>query len=388
MPAVDRSVDPAPLDEAPPADERDRDRVVAGTLQAPWRWEELLVDAYVIEGFDRWRKRLPGLRHEFERKIRELSDDEPDSPRVAALQHHCAQLQHLEDFALPIVETLDAWRDAQPWSTWLDRLSELAPRVLRQPARVLRVLGELAPLGNVGPVRLNEVRDVLTPRLRTLTHEPPRRRQGHVFVGTCHAARGRSFRVVFVPGLAERVFPQRLREDALLLDSQRAAARGRSRRAPDARGRRTAAIAPGRRRRGRACYLSYPRVELRESRARVPSFYVLDIVRAITGSVPNYSDVADQANREGAASLAWPAPPHAADAIDDFEHDLAVLRPLLQQDAGRDGRRTRPLSGRSESRAAPLGHRSLAASPAALVEGGWAGHAVAKRRSARSPRIA
>jgi len=42
-----------------------------------------------------------------------------------------------------------------------------------------------------------------------------------VFVGTPHQARGRCFRVVFVPGLAERVVPQRPREDPLLLDDRR-----------------------------------------------------------------------------------------------------------------------------------------------------------------------
>jgi hypothetical protein len=329
LPEIERPEDPAPLDEAPAADERDRDRIVAGTLQAPWRWEELLVEAYVIEGIDRWRKRLPGLRHEFERRIRELAEEEPDSPRIAALQRNCAQLQHLEDLALPVVETLDAWRDAQPWSVWLERLTLLAPRVLRQPARVLRVLGELAPLRSVGPVRLSEVREVLAPRLRTLTHEPPRRRQGRVFVGTCYAARGRTFRVVFVPGLAERVFPQRLREDALLLDERRTALGVklpvRHTRADEERLQLRIAVGAATER----AYVSYPRVELRESRARVPSFYVLDVVRAVSGRVPNYSQVAEQANRAGAASLAWPAPPAPDVAIDDFEHDLAVLRPLL-----------------------------------------------------------
>jgi hypothetical protein len=341
LPLFDRAEDPPPLAEAPAADERDRDRVVAGTLQAPWRWEELLVEAYVIEGLDRWRKRLPGLRHEFERRVRELTEDESDSPRIAGLLRDCVQLQHLEDVALPIVETLDEWRDAQRWSVWLERLTTLTPRVLRQPARVLRVLAELAPLGQVGPVRLSEVREVLAPRLRTLTHEPPRRRQGRVFVGTCHAARGRAFRVVFVPGLAERVFPQRLREDALLLDDRRerldAGLAVRQHRADDERLQLRLAIGAATDR----AYVSYPRVELRESRARVPSFYVLDVVRAITGRVPNYSEVAAQALREGAASLAWPAPPEASRAIDDFEHDLAVLRPLLdarpdhRQSAGR-----------------------------------------------------
>ena len=51
--------------------------------------------------------------------------------------------------------------------------------------------------------------------------DPPARRYGRVFVGTPHQARGRSFRIVFVPGLAERVVPQRPREDPLLLDDRR-----------------------------------------------------------------------------------------------------------------------------------------------------------------------
>jgi ATP-dependent helicase/nuclease subunit B len=329
--APDRVEDGTPLEEAPRPEERDRDRIIAGSLQAPWRWEELLVEAYVIRGLDRWRRRLPGLRHEYEMRLREVAEEDADSPRIGALARDVGQLRHLEDVALPIVETLDTWRDRQPWAVWLARLGELAPRVLRQPARVMRVLGELAPLGNVGPVGLDEVQDVLGPRLRTLTHEPPRRRHGHVFIGTCHAARGRSFRVVFVPGLAERVFPQRIREDPLLLDAARrrldAQLSTLPTRADEERLQLRLAVGAASER----LYVSYPRVELRESRARVPSFYVLDIERAISGRLPNYSDVAERANKEGGASLAWPAPADAATAIDDFEHDLAVLRPLLRE---------------------------------------------------------
>ena len=70
---------------------------------------------------------------------------------------------------------------------------------------------------------LEEARDVLHDRLVTLDWEPPARRYGRLFVGTPHQARGRSFRVVFVPGLAERVVPQRPREDPLLLDERRRA---------------------------------------------------------------------------------------------------------------------------------------------------------------------
>src|SRR5437899_8084131 len=53
------------------------------------------------------------------------------------------------------------------------------------------------------------VRDVLAGELTTLAERPPADRYGCVFVGTIEQARGRSFGVVFLPGLAERIFPDR-----------------------------------------------------------------------------------------------------------------------------------------------------------------------------------
>jgi len=60
--------------------------VVAGALRAPWKWESLLVDSAVIGGSERWARRLNGLAAEFDLKIRELTSDEPDSPRIARLE--------------------------------------------------------------------------------------------------------------------------------------------------------------------------------------------------------------------------------------------------------------------------------------------------------------
>jgi CRISPR/Cas system-associated exonuclease Cas4 (RecB family) len=77
-------------------------------------------------------------------------------------------------------------------------------------------------------------------------------------------------------------------------------------------------------------WLSYPRLEIAESRPRVPSFYALDVMRAITGRIPRPRDLQTSAAAEGGAGLAWPAPERPDDAIDDLEHDLAVLRQLLQ----------------------------------------------------------
>jgi hypothetical protein len=331
LPLEDRAEDVQPEEEAEAQVQRgETDHDLAGTLRAPWRWEDLIVEAAVIGRLDRWQRRLKGLEHEYDRRLREATSEDPEASRVRALRRDLEQLRALRAFAEPILTAIADWPVSQLWGSWLLALEQLAPRVIAKPERVLRVLRELAPLSAIGPVTLREVRDVLTPRLSTLTHEPPRRRQGRVFVGTPGAARGRSFRVVFVPGLAERMFPQRIREDSLLPDRRRDAIDDalatQSKRAADERLQLTLAVGAASER----LYTSYPRVELNESRQRVPSFYVLDLARAIEGRIPPASSLVARASEAGGAALAWPAPAVAETAIDDFEHDLASLAPLLR----------------------------------------------------------
>lgn len=333
VPAGDRVDEVQPEDDLQAQAARDAtDREVAGTLRAPWRWEDLIVEAAVMGGIDRWQRRLAGLARDYRARLRESESEDPQSPRARALRRDVGQLASLQAFALPVLTEMAAWPAEQSWGEWLHALTRLAPRVLARPARALRVLHELSPLAAIGPVGLREVCDVLGPRLSTLTHEPPRRRFGRVFVGTPQAARGRSFRVVFVPGLAERTFPQRVREDALLLDHRRVSLSEELPRQPSRASdeRLQLALAAGAAR--DRLYLSYPRLELTESRPRVPSFYVLDVVRAIEGRIPSASHVADRAYHEGRSRLAWPAPAEAAHAIDAFEHDLSVIGALLAAD--------------------------------------------------------
>ena len=316
----------------PPAREAgDQDPIVAGTLRAPWRWEQLLVEAAVIgRDSSRWRRRLDGKAAELKRQGFEAGRVEGvDSARARGLQQTLEQLEHLRAFALPIIDTLAAWPARATWGEWLTAFEQLAPRVLRMPAYVLRVLADLRPMAEIGPIDLDEARRVLADRLLLLESDPPSRRFGRVFVGTPHQARGRSFRSVFLPGLAERLFPQKPREDPLLLDQLRKAA---DTGLPVQRQRLDAErllLQLGAGAASERLYVSYPRIDLSESRARVPSFYALDVIRAATGRVPDHESLEDRARVAGNATLAWPAPENAADAIDDQEHDLAVLRRLL-----------------------------------------------------------
>jgi CRISPR/Cas system-associated exonuclease Cas4 (RecB family) len=318
--------------EAPDSDE---EAVVAGTLRSPWKWEELIVESAVVggrtraDGASRWRRRLDGLAAEFRYRLEELAKEEPESPRLVRLERDLKNLAHLRQFALPIIDEISVWPEHAMWGEWLDKFATLALRAIRRPARILRTLADLRPMADVGPVTLDEARDVLHDRLVTLESEPPARRYGRLFVGTPHQARGRQFRVVFVPGLAERIVPQRPREDPLLLDDRRRLLdpglicqeeRGIAERL-------LLKIAIGAA--GERLYLSYPRLDVGETRARVPSFYALDVVRAMTGRIPDHRVLAWEAAEEGGARLAWPAPDDPNQAIDDLEHDLAVLRPLM-----------------------------------------------------------
>jgi ATP-dependent helicase/nuclease subunit B len=331
--APDATMEPARL-PSPGGDRGEADAVVAGSLRAPWKWETLIVESAVIGGDPaRWHRRLAGLAREYRLMIEEERGEDPESPRASWLERELSNLGHLRSFALPIIDLLASWPASATWAEWLDRFAHLAPMVLRQPERVLRVIAELRPMSEIGPVSLDEARDVLADRLLALQIDPPRHRYGRVFVGSPQQARGRTFRVVFVAGLAERMFPQKPHEDPMLLDEEMRVPLNAGLAIQETRGRmerlllRLAVGAPTER-----LWLSYPRIEIAESRPRVPSFYVLDVMRAITGRIPRHEELQERAVSEGGAMLAWPSPQEPSHAIDDLEHDLAVLRTLLLAD--------------------------------------------------------
>ncbi len=320
-------------DEEPSEDDPDAP-VVAGTLRAPWKWEHLIVEAAVVGGRDRWQRRLDGLAAQYRVQLREAESDDPESPRVRAIERDIEALSRLRRFSLPVIDTMALWPDTATWGEWLSHLEAFAPQVLRRPDRVLEVLADLRPLALIGPVDLDEVRQVLVERLTMLENRPPARRYGRVFVATPAQARGRDFDVVFVPGLAERVFPQKPREDPMLLDLLREELDPGLPRQPDRdRAERLLlrlAVGAARLR----VHVSYPRMDLAESRSRVPSFYALDVVRAVTGRIPRHDELQEHATREADTSLAWPAPSDPASAIDDVEYDLSVLKGLLSGPGG------------------------------------------------------
>jgi ATP-dependent helicase/nuclease subunit B len=317
------------------SDSETGEAVRAHTLRVPRRWERLLVEASVVGGRERWVRRLEGLRAELELRRAGIDSEEVDDPRIARVERSLEDLEYFQEYALPLLDELDGLPDSATWSEWLDRLGGLATRAIRHPHTVLATLAELSPMGPIGPVTLTEVVRTLGPRLLELSAPPGGSRYGKVFVGPIDAARGLSFDVVFIPGMAERVFPPKIGEDPILLDHVREALNDKSayegpglvtnleRVAAERLALRLAVGAAT-----EQVVLSYPRIEAVKSRPRVPSFYMLEAVRAAEGALPSFEDLAKRAEDVSEARIGWPAPNEASRAIDEAEYDLAVLADL------------------------------------------------------------
>ncbi|MEZ5402560.1 MAG: PD-(D/E)XK nuclease family protein [Bryobacteraceae bacterium] len=297
------------------------------SFAAPAAWERLLVDASVVGGRERWARRLDGLDSEIALQIREVAAE--DDAARERLERRGSQLRRLRGFALPLVDILgELGAAAWTWEAWIDRLTALAETALKSPESVVAVLRELRPMATVGPVELIEVFGVLRERLRFLRNDPPVRRYGRVFVAPVEQARGRHFDVVYLPGLAEGLFPRRAQEDPLLLDVYRTALSPgldvQDTRVAEERLLLRAAAAAGSR-----LVASYPRIDVAQSRPRVPSFYALEVLRAAEGRLPDLREFEKRLAAAAPSQLGWPAPKDPADAIDSAEYDLATLDRVL-----------------------------------------------------------
>ncbi len=300
--------------------------VVDELRTAPRHFERLLVDAAVIGGRERWQRRLSGLCATLTREAQSL---EGDDPRRASLERDVNGLRSLEMFALPILEALSALPTAGSWGEWTLSLTNLARVAIRDSEGLSELLAELWPLAPVGPVSIAEVYRLLSRRIGDVLLRDKGAGAGKVFVGAIEDVLGRSFEHCFVLGLAEKIFPARVIEDALVPDAMRKrlghGLRVTEERVLDERLLLRVAVGAA----SESLVLSYPRFDVEHGRPRVPSFYGLEILRAVDGKLPAFDELTRRADIGAAPRMGWPAPDRAADAIDASEFDLSMIHTLL-----------------------------------------------------------
>lgn len=289
--------------------------------RTPIAWERLLMDAGVIGGIERWRRRIDGLVEEYLLRMEQcetLSEKERYARQVD-------RLESLANFALPILRRLDELPASAHWSVWIDALWDLAEVSLEDPSDVHELLEELLPMADAGPVDLASVVLVLHPLLVELHDRSGDERYGKVFVGSVEDARGMSFAHVFLPGLNEGVFPRLNTEDPLLPDEQcvRLGIRARE---DDAHLPRVAVACASER-----VVISWSRLDLLTGRPRVPSFYAFEALRTARGGTVDVRALEQEAREATETRIGWPAPKSPGAAIDDLEFDLSYLRPAWEK---------------------------------------------------------
>lgn len=313
--------------------EEDDDAGDVASIPAPIAWERLLIDASVVGGRERWHRRLKGLEQEYQLQLAELRRTN-GATEVEHIERQIERLQNLERFSLPLIDKLAALPRSAVWGEWLTHLRKLTNVSLRNPESVLSVLSELEPMSEVGPADIDEVISVLSGRLRFLRREPPDRRYGCVLVAGIDEARGRSFDVVFLPGLVEGLFPRRTFEDPLLLDvTRRTLSAGlplREDRVFAERQLLRVAVAAA----SKQLIVSFPNMDLAQGRSRVPSLYALEIARAAEGRIPKLQTFELETQAKAEARLTWPAPYDPLHSIDDGEYDLSWYRRHAEDPGG------------------------------------------------------
>lgn len=291
------------------------------------RWQRLLQDACVGGSVERWLARLSALHADL---TTQASKADPEGAQSARVHGDLLALTALQAFLAPLLPLLAALHEARTWGDYSNKLDQIARLALAEPDEVCEALRELSPLRAVSGVRLEDVQRVLSTRLSSIVVRSKGHGAGKLFVGTPDDLRGLRFEVVFALGLAEQLFPPRLSEDPLLPD------RLRKKLSPElplleeraAHERLLLRVCVGAA--NRELVLSYPRFDLEHGRPRVPSFYGLEVLQAIDGTLPAFDELARRAEKGAAARMGFPAPEQAELAIDDAEFDLALLAELLR----------------------------------------------------------
>jgi hypothetical protein len=101
-----------------PASGSDETPVLEGQLRAPRRWERLLVEAAVIGGRDRWRRRLEGLANDLRPRLSEAGEG-----NATTLE----DLSAFAGYALPLIHELDSLPPPLIWGRTGGFMEQIVP---------------------------------------------------------------------------------------------------------------------------------------------------------------------------------------------------------------------------------------------------------------------
>ncbi len=207
-------------------------------------WRSLTNDARFLAGVSSWDAGTEGLIRESHKRLERAKLQDADGTEDADEGRAARSIQS-ETRRLAVAESLRRgweylrnaaahWPPALSWEDWADFLNRRLEPILGAsedwPAftAVLDEIGSLQSIHDSGSgirdsglVAAERMKTVLTESLSSLSYPEGRFQRSGVNLLSTSAARGLRFPLVIIPGLDEGRFPAKLRQDPLLLDSER-----------------------------------------------------------------------------------------------------------------------------------------------------------------------
>ena len=250
---------------------------------APELWNKISAEANIVRGREQWEERLKahigGLR--------------PEGDGRGSARSEAGDLQAVVNALFKGMDTVPP--EGSPGGLSGPLLGLYRSFVKESPVRekVIEAVGELAGSGERnGPLPRDEFLAMVREHLSDSAIPRGRFGSGGVNVLNIMEARGTSFRLVFIPGMVEKVFPSLAREDPLLLDHERVSlnrtGKGVVPLKREREGEERLLFTLGCSMARERLVLSYPRLDTSTGRPRIPSFFLLQAVESYTGKRANY----------------------------------------------------------------------------------------------------
>ncbi|HKA53779.1 MAG TPA: PD-(D/E)XK nuclease family protein [Candidatus Binatia bacterium] len=293
----------------------------------PAQWEALSVEAGIVRGAEEWRQRLARL----------LADRGQNPPEGAGAED-LHVLRAFAAFMEGFVTASESLPRADTWRGWAGQTLRLLRAYVSPTAHTAEVeealtrLGQLDPLDQ--PVSLEEWSRTVAAAL-TAAGEVGAGEKAGVYISDPAAAGGVRFRAVIVPGLVEGGFPKTVRQDPVLLDSERQylaevleSDLPQRRRLGEEERLLFALVTQGAAER---LVLTFPRLGQAGGHPLVPSAYLLQVVEALSGRVISLAELEEWCVRVPLAPFSSGPPGRAVDAV-EF-HLASVEQALLTGDS-------------------------------------------------------
>lgn len=302
-------------------------------------WNAVSIAAGVTSGREAWTEGLGGLADR-------LDGSDADDPFTEKHGHLRPSLEALRSVMERLLDALSPMPARSTVTGYLDKLCAAFRDVTSPGEERDVVLAAAERMREIDCVAGNVSFAYFVELLQGYLTAHARRRTGFGTSGpsilSLMSARGLSYRVVVVPGLVEREFPLRRRQDPILLDTDRErlnAGRGddplrelglRAEATSEERLLFRLAVASA----TDVLVLTYPRLDPATARPRLPSAFVLDALREITGTPHDYEalEVSEHITR---IPLSRRFPRRRAESLTREEFDgCSILDALASGDPG------------------------------------------------------